>query len=66
MSKKIDRNAILQTAAKSLAWKLFVAAGHSRVRWRISVERFDRELRSALRQWRATTRNLNPRKEPLQ
>ncbi len=63
MSKKIDRNAILQAAAKSLALKLFVAAGHSRLRWRINVERFDRELTSVLRQWRATTQNLNPRKE---
>ena len=62
MSKK-DRDAILQAAAKTLAWELCAAAGYGRTRSRISVENFDRELRSAVREWNATHKNLNRRKE---
>ena len=62
MSKK-DRDAILQAAAKTLAWDLYAAAGYCRARSRISVDNFDRELRSALREWSATHKNLNRGKE---
>ena len=61
--RKEGRAAILQAAAKTLAWDLYAAAGYGRTRSRISVEDFDRELRSALRKWSATHKNLNRRKE---
>ena len=61
---KADRDAILQAAAKTLAWELHAAAGYGRARARISVERFDRELRSAALHWSATHKNLKRRKEP--
>jgi hypothetical protein len=54
-----DRDALLQSAAKSLAWEIFAAAGYCRTRYRISAENFDEQLRSALRQWSATRHNLN-------
>jgi len=60
---KADRDAILQAAAKAVVWDLFAAAGYGRARSRISVEDFDRELRSAVGKWRATHKNLNRRKE---
>jgi len=56
---KTSKDAILQAAAKTLAWELYAAAGYGRTRTRISVDRFDRELRSAAREWRATHKNLN-------
>jgi hypothetical protein len=52
-------NAILQAAAKTLAWELYAAAGYGRTRTRIDVDKFDRELRSAARAWTATHKNLN-------
>jgi hypothetical protein len=58
-----DRDAILQAAAKTLAWELYAVAGYGRMRSRISVEKFDRELRSAARRWSATRGNLTKRKE---
>lgn len=58
-----DRDAILQAAAKTLAWELYAVAGYGRMRARISVEKFGRELRSAARRWRATHKNLTKRKE---
>jgi hypothetical protein len=57
------RDAILQAAAKVLAWELYAAAGYGRIRTRISVRNFDREFRSAARKWSATHRNLNKGKE---
>jgi hypothetical protein len=63
MSKE-DRDVILQAAAKALAWDLFATAGCGQLRQRISTELFDRKLRSAVRQWRTTHKNLNIRKEP--
>jgi hypothetical protein len=62
MSKE-DRDRILQAAAKVLAWELYATAGYCRTRSRISTEKFDRELRSALGRWSATRNNLNSRKE---
>ncbi len=53
-----SRRAILEAAAKTLAWDLYAAAGYSRVRAPVNVERFERELFSAARQWRATHKNL--------
>ena len=55
---KASKSAILGAAAKSLAWELFSAAGYCRARASVNVERFDRELLSAARQWRATHENL--------
>jgi hypothetical protein len=56
--RKEDREAILQAAARTLGWQLFAAAGYGRLRNRIDLEEFDRELRSAIRQWNATHCNL--------
>lgn len=61
--RKQDRDAILQTAAKTLTWELYAVAGYGRMRARISVKNFDRELHSAARRWSATHRNLTKRKE---
>jgi hypothetical protein len=57
-----DRTALLGSAAKSLAWDLYLVAECSRSRARVDVERFDRELRSALRKWNAVHKNLNRKK----
>jgi len=54
--------AILQAAARALAWDLYAASGYGRTRARISVEKFDRELRSAVRQWSAIHDNLKATK----
>ena len=62
MSKQ-DRDAILQAAAKTLAWELYAVAGYGRLRTPISVERFHDALQCATRQWNATKRNLTERKE---
>jgi hypothetical protein len=61
MSKE-GKAAILQAAAKVLAWELYAASGYGRTRTRISVEKFDRELRSAVRQWNAIHNNLKTTK----
>jgi hypothetical protein len=50
--------AVLQAAAKSLAWDLYAAAAYCRTRRYVDVEKFDRELLSAARQWRAAHANL--------
>jgi len=50
--------AVLQAAAKSLVWDLFAAAGYCRTKAFVDVEKFERELFSAARQWRATHSNL--------
>ena len=52
-------NAVLQAAAKALAWELFVKAGYCRTRAFINVDKFERELLSAARQWRAAHANLH-------
>lgn len=53
-----SRDAILQAAAKILAWEILEAAGYGRLRTHISVDKFNREFRSAARKWRATHQNL--------
>ena len=55
---KASTNAVLQAAAKSLTWDLFAAAGYCRTRRFVNVEKFECELFSAARQWRATYSNL--------
>ncbi len=63
-------NAVLQAAAKILAGELFAAAGYCQTRAYVNVEKFERELLSAARQWRSTQANLkgqrrkNGRTEP--
>lgn len=51
-------NAVLQAAAKSLIWGLFAEAGYCRTRAYVNVEKFERELLSAVHQWRTTRSNL--------
>lgn len=51
-------NAVLQAAAKSLAWDLYATAGYGRTRAFVNVEKFERELFTAARQWRTTHSNL--------
>jgi len=58
-----SRNGILESAAKALAWELHAAAGYGRTRTRISVDRFDRELRSAAKSWNAIHKNLKQRRK---
>jgi len=55
---KADKNAVLGAAAKTLAWELHATAGYGRTRAYVDVERFERELFSAVRQWRAAQKNL--------
>ena len=55
---KADKNAVLGAAAKTLAWELYATAAYGRTRAYVDVERFERELFSAVRQWRATRKNL--------
>ncbi len=52
-----SKNALLGAAAKKFAWELY-AAGYAFVRTSVNVPRFERELLSAVRQWRAITNNL--------
>ncbi len=59
--RKEGRAAILQAAAKTLAWELFAVAWYGRTYARIDLERFDRELRSAIRHWSVIHKNLNQR-----
>ena len=51
-------NAVLRAAAKSLAWDLFAAAGYCRTRAFVNIDKFERELLSAARQWRTAHANL--------
>jgi len=55
---RASSNAVLQAAAKSLVWDLFAAAGYCRTRAFVNVEKFERELFTAARQWRTTHSNL--------
>ena len=55
---RASTNSILQAAAKSLVWDLFATAGYGRTRAFVNVEKFERELFTAARQWRATHSNL--------
>jgi len=55
---RTSTNAVLQAAAKSLAWELYATAAYCRTRRYVNVEKFERELFSAARQWRAAHSNL--------
>src|SRR5712691_467386 len=55
---RASTNAVLQAAAKSLVWDLFAAAGYCRTRAFVNVEKFERELFNAVRQWRTAHANL--------
>jgi hypothetical protein len=55
---RASANSVLQAAAKSLAWELYAAAGYGRTRAYVNVEKFERELFAAARQWRTTHSNL--------
>jgi len=55
---RASTNAVLQAAAKSLAWDLYAAAGYCRTRMFVNVEKFESALFSAAREWRAAHSNL--------
>ena len=55
---RASTDAVLQAVAKSLVWDLFAAAGYGRTRAFVNVEKFERELFTAARQWRTTHSNL--------
>jgi hypothetical protein len=57
-----DKTSLLGSAAKSLAWALYLVAECSRPRARVDVVKFDRELRSAIHEWDAIHKNLNRKK----
>ena len=59
---KASKNALLGAAAKKLAWELYAAAGYAFVRTSVNVPRFERELLSAVRQWRAINNNLKKKR----
>ena len=59
------KTAILEGAAKVLAWELYAVSGYGRTHARINLERFERELRSAVRQWNTIRKNLNRQKGNL-
>lgn len=56
---KASKNAILEAAAKALAWELYAAAAYCRGRASVNVERFERKLSSGLKSWTTTHKNLN-------
>lgn len=60
---RASANAVMQAAAKVLAWELYAVAGYGRTHAFVNVEKFDHALRSAARQWRATHGNLKEKKE---
>jgi hypothetical protein len=55
---RTSTTAVLRAAAKSLAWDLFATAGYCRTRAFVDVEKFERDLFSAARQWRSAHSNL--------
>jgi hypothetical protein len=55
---RASTNSVLQTAAKCLASDLYATAGYCRTRAFVNIEKFERELFTAVRQWRATHSNL--------
>ena len=55
---RASANSVLQAAAKNLTWGLLATAGYCRTRAFVNVEKFERELFAAARQWRATHANL--------
>ena len=59
---RASANSVLQAAAKSLAWDLFAVAAYCRTRRYVNVEKFERELLSAARQWRAAHANLKEKR----
>jgi len=59
---RASANAVLQEAAKVLAGELYAVAGYGRTRAFVNVEKFDRALRSAAREWRATHANLKEKR----
>src|SRR5262245_3519977 len=59
---KANRDWILQAAAKALACEIFAAASYGRTHAPVNVEKFDHDLRLAIRQWRAARENLKVKK----
>lgn len=53
---------VLESAAKVLAWELYAAAGYCRTRKFVDIDKFERELLSAARQWKAAHANLTPKR----
>ncbi len=59
---KASIDAVLGAAAKALAWELYSAAAYGRTHASVNVERFDREMLSAAKRWKATLNNLNKKR----
>lgn len=55
---RASANALMEAAAKTLAYELFAAAGYGRMRAYVNVEKFDCAMRTAAREWRAAQSNL--------
>ena len=59
---RASANAVMQSAAKVLAWELYAVAGYGRTRAFVNVEKFDRALRAAAKQWCQTQSNLKEKR----
>jgi hypothetical protein len=59
---RASTNAVREAAAKVLAWDLFTAAGYCRTRAYVNVDKFERVLLSAVRQWKAVHANLTQKR----
>jgi len=59
---RASANAVLMAAAKVLVWDLYATAGYCRTRSFIDIEKFNRALLSAARQWKATHANLGEKR----
>jgi len=59
---RASANAVLMTAAKVLAWELYAASGYCRTRSFVDIEKFERTLLSAARQWKAAHANLTQKR----
>lgn len=55
---RASANALMEAAAKALAWELYAAAGYGRTRAYVNVEKFDCAMRTAAREWREARSNL--------
>lgn len=59
---RASATSVLEAAAKVLAWELYAAAGYCRTRAGVNIDKFERELLAAARQWRAAHANLTPKR----
>jgi hypothetical protein len=57
-----SKHALLEAAARKLAWELYSTANWCRQRAYLNVDKFEHELFSAAKHWRTIRDNLNNRK----